>query len=628
MQVQASVKSTPLWVRRQGGDVSAAQALAGELGCPEMLARVLVGRGIETVEAAKGFFEPRLEMLLDGPASDPMRMLGMPVAVSRVLAAIRACEPVMVYGDYDVDGTTATVLLKTTMERIGAAMQPARVVPVSYHVPHRIREGYGMQSSVLAAAAENGVRLVISVDTGIRAVAEAAEARRLGLDLIVTDHHLPDGMTELPDCLAVVNPAQPGCEYENKHLCGAAVAFKLAQALLIVAANEMADPAMWRKRVREVLLPSFLKLVAIATIADSVPLTGENRTIAALGLKALANPVQPGLRALLQVAAILAERAPSAGEVGFRIAPRINAAGRMDVASDVVELLLTRDAARAKELAEKLDRLNQERRDSEACALDAIEHELQAIVGEDGCYPAECLVLDHPEWHRGVLGILASRVVDRTGRPALVVTHADGDAHGSGRSVKGFHLLDALTAVAGDGDLFHRFGGHAHAVGFSMPSDRLGIFRERMRRHAETALSGDVLRRRVEYDAELGFGELTVDLARWVSRCAPFGVGNPEPVFLTRGVVVKAPVRPIQEKHVCLQLAESAESDASMPALGWSNGGSNWVEICERLEVRAGTRLDVLYRIRHNTGPYAGRNFGGLEMELCGVSESMPQSVS
>ena len=433
MQVQARVKSTPLWVQRQGGDVSAAQALAGELGCPEVLARVLVGRGIETLETAKGFFEPRLEMLLEGPASDPMRMLGMHAAVERVLGAIRACEPVMVYGDYDVDGTTATVLLKTTIERIGAAMLPARVVPVTYHVPHRIREGYGMQSSVLAAAAENGVGLVISVDTGIRAVAEAAEARRLGLDLIVTDHHLPDGMTKLPDCLAVINPAQPGCEYENKHLCGAAVAFKLAQALLIAAADEMADPAAWRKRVREVLLPSFLKLVAIATIADSVPLTGENRTIAALGLKALANPVQPGLRALLHVAAIPAERAPSAGEVGFRIAPRINAAGRMDVASDVVELLLTRDAVRARELAEKLDRLNQERRDSEAQALDAIDRELQAMLQEDGCYPAECLVLDHPKWHRGVLGILASRVVDRTGRPALVVTHADGDAHGSGR---------------------------------------------------------------------------------------------------------------------------------------------------------------------------------------------------
>jgi single-stranded-DNA-specific exonuclease len=192
--------------------------------------------------------------------------------------------------------------------------------------------------------------------------------------------------------------------------------------------------------------------------------------------------------------------------------------------------------------------------------------------------------------------------------------------------VKGFHLLDALTAVAGDGDLFHRFGGHAHAVGFSMPSERLEMFRDRMRRHAEKALAGEVLRRRVEYDAELGFGELTIKLAQWVARCAPFGVGNPEPVFLTRGAVVTAPVRLIQEKHVCLQLAESGESGASIPALGWSNSGTSWAQVCNRIGVKAGMRVDVLYRLRHNTGPYAARDFGGLEMELCGVSESMPPS--
>jgi len=625
VQVQASLDNTPLWIERRGGEVSAAAMLRAELGCPEVLARVLVGRGIDSVQAAKEFFAPGMEALLDGQASDPMRMLGMPLAVERILATIRACEPVMVYGDYDVDGTTATVLLKTTIERIGAAMQPPRAVPVSYHVPHRIREGYGMQSGVLAAAAENGVRLVISVDTGIRAVAEAAEARRIGLDLIVTDHHLPDGMTELPQCVAVVNPAQPGCQYENKNLCGAAVAFKLAQALLVAASGEMPDPSAWLKRVREVLLPSFLKLVAIATIADSVPLTGENRTIAALGLAGLANPVQPGLRALLRVAAIPPERAPSAGEVGFRIAPRINAAGRMDVASDVVDLLLTRDHTRARELADKLDRLNQERRDSEARALDAIDLELQAIVDADGCFPSECLVLDHPEWHRGVLGILASRVVERTGRPALVLTHADGDAHGSGRSVRGFHLLDALTAVDCEGDLFHRFGGHAHAVGFSMASERLAVLRQRMRAHTETALSAEVLRPQMEYDAELMFGDLTIELARWVTRCAPFGIGNPEPTFLTRGAVVTAPVRLIQEKHVCLQLAESPESRVCMPALGWSNGGTNWASVCGRLDLQPGSRVDVLYRLRCNTGPYAGPHFGGLEMELCGIAVSILQ---
>ncbi|HEX9199876.1 MAG TPA: DHH family phosphoesterase, partial [Acidobacteriaceae bacterium] len=469
MQEQSNQQSAA-WVIKAGADSEVAQALGAHLGCPPAIAQILVTRGIDTDAAADAFLNPTAETFLADPANDPTQMLGMVAAVERILAAVCAGEPILIYGDYDVDGTTATVLLKTAIERIGLAMEPQKPAQVTYHVPHRIREGYGMQNAILAEAAASGVRLVISVDTGIRAIAEAIEARALGLDLIVTDHHLPDDAA-IPDALAVINPAQPGCPYPNKYLCGAAVAFKLAQALLAAAAPLTADSAAFVARTRGILLPSFLKLVAIATIADSVPLTGENRAIAALGLAALANPVQPGLRALMHFAKLPLDRAPTATEVGFRLAPRINAAGRMDIASDVVELFLTRDHARANELAGKLDGLNQDRRDSEARALDAIDRELLSLLDEDGAYPRDCLILDHPDWHRGVLGILASRVVDRTGRPALILTHADGDAHGSGRSVPGFHLLDALTATdAGDPAqrLFHRFGGHAHAVGFSL----------------------------------------------------------------------------------------------------------------------------------------------------------------
>jgi single-stranded-DNA-specific exonuclease len=501
-------------------------------------------------------------------------------------------------------------------------MQPARKPDVRYHVPHRIREGYGMQSSVLGAAAEGGVRVVISVDTGIRAVAEAQEARRLGLDLIVTDHHLPDGMRELPDCLAVINPAQPGCPYPDKNLCGAAVAFKLAQALLMAAAAEMPDPMRWREAVFGKLLPSFLKLVAIATIADSVPLRGENRVIAALGLAALANPVQPGLRALMEVSSIPPDRAPTAGEVGFRIGPRINAAGRMDVASDVVDLFLTRDPNRARDLAAKLDRLNQERRDSEAQALDEIERELATMLDEDGSYPPDCLILDRPDWHRGVLGILASRVVERTGRPTLVVTHADGHAHGSGRSVAGFHLLDALTTTheAGDQKLFARFGGHAHAVGFSLPSERLAALRERMSAYTASVLTPDILAPEIRYDAEIGFDELNLDFFGWVQRCAPFGVGNPEPVFLTRDLMVRTPVRVMKDRHICLQLGDSVKNEPeTISALGWSRAATDWLQECERLRIGAGSVVDVLYRIRRNTGRYAGPYFDGIELELFGL---------
>ncbi len=552
----------------------------------------------------------------------------MAPAVTRILVAIHAAEPILIYGDYDVDGTTATVLLKTTIERIGLALNPPIPQQVTFHVPHRIREGYGMQNAILGEAAAAGVRLVISVDTGIRAVAEAAEARALGLDLIVTDHHLPDGMTVLPDCLAVINPTQPGCPYPNKFLCGAAVAFKLAQALLSAAAPLTADAAAFHTRTCDVLIPSFLKLVAIATIADSVALTGENRTIAALGLAALANPIQPGLRSLMQFAKLPLDRPPTATEVGFRIAPRINAAGRMDIASDVVELFLTRDPARARELAEKLDGLNQDRRDSEARALDAIDQHLLTLIAADGTYPADCIILDHPDWHRGVIGILASRVVDRTGRPALVLSHADGNAHGSGRSISGFHLLDAITAAdsADPGlPLFKRFGGHAHAVGFSLPSASLPLLRARMHAYASSRLTTELLVPQLDYDAEIALSDITTDLFAWITRCAPYGIGNVEPIFLTRSLILAAPIRLIKDQHVCLQLAESLPAPGQpapprIPALGWSRGPRNWVAICAGLA--PGSVVDVLYRIRHNTGPYAGPHFSGLELELRALQPS------
>jgi single-stranded-DNA-specific exonuclease len=611
------VNATGLWKQRTFLHAPT-QELASALGCPDVIAQVLAARGIATDAEADAFLHPALESYLDDPATDPGLLRGMDAAVKRIFTALRGSEPILIYGDYDVDGTTATVLLKTTLERIGQALAPQQPARVTYHVPHRIREGYGMQASVLADAAAAGIRLVISVDTGIRAVAEAKEARSLGLDLIVTDHHLPDGIVELPDCVAVVNPTQPGCDYPCKQLCGAAVVFKLAQALLKAAAPQTSDPDAFRARTRDKLIPSFLKLVAIATIADSVPLVGENRTIAALGLAALAKPAQPGLRRLMQLAKLPIDRAPTAAEVAFRIAPRINAAGRMDVASDVVELFLTRDAERAHALAEKLDGLNQTRRDAEALALDAIDEKLTQLLNAAGAYPADCIVLDDPDWHRGVLGILASRVVDRTGRPALVITHANGDAHGSGRSVSGFHLLEAILAadsVEPESPLFHRFGGHAHAVGFSLPTERLPMLRERISAHAASRLTRDVLTPAIPYDAEVTFSSLTLDLFDWTARLAPFGLGNPEPVFYTRAAELAGPPRIIQGKHVSLPLRQSGSSP--IPALGWSRGTTDWPALC--VSLAPGAPIDLLYKVRRNTGPYATAAFDGLELELCAL---------
>ena len=581
------------WVLRQP-DPECAKALQQVLASPQTIADILAARGV-TSENAASFLHPTLADL-----PSPLLLRGMVEAVGRIRQAVEAEEKILIYGDYDVDGTTATVVLKTAIGRIAAAGKPAKV---SYHVPHRLREGYGIQNERLAEAAADGISLVISVDTGIRAFTQADEARALGLDLIVTDHHLPDGIEGVPDCLAVINPAQPGCPYPNKELCGAGVAFKLAHALLAASASTEAQ----RQRLNDILIPSFLKLIAIATIADSVPLTGENRAMVWLGLRQLANPVQPGLRALMQIAKLSLDSAPTASEVGFRLAPRINAAGRMDVASDVVELFLTRDPQLANLLAQKLDDLNSDRRAEEAAALDAIEMQLLTLREPDGAYPAQCIVLDHPEWHRGVLGILASRVVERTHRPALVLTTEGVDAHGSGRSIPGFHLLDAITAAHSSGPIFHRFGGHAHAVGFSLPAERLAQLRSGLNRHTLTHLAEDLLVPSLTIDAEVEPSALTRDLLAWLERLSPFGMGNPEPVLLARKLTLSGAPRLIKEKHVCLPL------EGGLNAMGWSRTGHlTWSERVQPLNLTTGSKIDAVFRFCENKHPH----YGGLELHV------------
>src|SRR5436189_824093 len=407
------------------------QALADELAslpgrksadASRTLARLLLLRGIETAESAAQFLSPSLSQL-----HSPYLMTGMKAAVDRLDAAIERKEGILVYGDYDVDGTTAVVILKTAIELCGGSSD--------FHVPHRIREGYGMKDDVIERAAEAGIRLIISVDTGIRAFAAAETARGVDVDLIVTDHHLP-GHDGVPAALAVLNPNQPGCEYPCKALCGAGVAFKLAQALM---------ERRLTQRDQSRLLASFMKIVAIATIADAVPLTGENRVFAKLGLEGLRAPVNAGLKALLEVAQLAAARPLNSGEVAFRIAPRLNAAGRMDVARDVIDLFSVKDAARAREIANRLDELNSERQEEERRIMDAIQLRIeQEPARREAC----SAVIVGDGWHRGVIGITATRVVERYGRPALVISRDGDEAHGSGRSIPTFHLLNALESCA------------------------------------------------------------------------------------------------------------------------------------------------------------------------------------
>jgi len=581
-------------------DEAATRALATALGIPLAIAHLLGCRGFSDAEAARAYLNPALDQL-----HDPYLMLGMDRAVARIRTSLQASEPILIYGDYDVDGTVATVLLKTAMDRVAAMLGvPAEV---RYHIPHRIREGYGMTESRLEAAAAEGVKLVVSVDTGIRAFAAAREAERLGLDLIVTDHHLPDEAEGVPNALAVLNPNQPGCPYPYKELCGAAVAFKLAQALLESAAPTPGD----FDRLREKTLPSFLKLLAIATIADAVPLTGENRVIAALGLIELRKPSQSGLRALMELAQIDTSIPISATDIGFRLAPRINAAGRMDIASDVVEMFLSRDPAAARLLAEKLHALNDDRRAVEAEALRDIEARIETMREHpDGL--AACLVLDDAAWHRGVIGILASRVLDRTGRPALVLAHEDGQAYGSGRSIAGFHLLDALTAAhtSHPEKLFTRFGGHAHAVGFSLPSARVEELRTRMAQQAKHLLAGDLVIPDMECDAELRLADLTPDFLAWLERLGPFGIGNREPLFLSHGLRLTAPLKVIKDRHLRVAV-EDADGSAQFGGMAWSRR-TNWAESAATWGLAPGALVDLAYRLHKNRHP----DFGGWELEI------------
>ncbi len=574
-----------------------AGALAAELMLPLAVSELLLQRGLRTASEAHTFLHPALDQL-----HDPFSMRDMDKAVERLEQAIAGAEPILIYGDYDVDGTTAVVLLKTAIERLGGT--------VRFHVPHRLREGYGMQREVLERAAAEGVRLVVSVDTGIRAFAAAEAAETLGLEVIVTDHHLPDG-AGLPRALAILNPNQPGCAYACKGLCGAGVAFKLAQALLARAA--MGNAAA-EERLKTKLLPSFLKMLAIATVADAVPLRGENRAIVALGLEALREPVSPGLRALMQVAQLDPQRKRlNAMDVGFRLGPRINAAGRMDVADDVVELFTTRHAARAAELAAKLDGLNSERRATEAAAL----AEVLSRLSEPAFAESRILVLDGQGWHRGVIGILASRVVEAAGKPTLVIAHEDGEAYGSGRSIEGFHLLQALESCA---ELFTRFGGHAHAAGFSLPSTRVAELRERLTRYAETHVRDEDLLLPVHCDGELTLDHVTPALYRALRRLEPFGMENPEPAFVARGLLLAAEPRYMKERHCRLMLTQvgtagigSLGHGVTMAALGW-----HWGERVREMGLQAGDGVDVVYRLRENEHP----EFGGLELEIVDLRQS------
>jgi single-stranded-DNA-specific exonuclease len=599
------------------------------------LAGLLIRRGLTEPDDAARFLFPAVTHL-----HAPEQMTGVRAAVDRIAAAIERKEPILIYGDYDVDGTMAVIILKTAIELCGGA--------ADFHVPHRIREGYDLRDDVIERAAAAGIRLIISVDMGIRAFAPAETAQRLGVDLIVTDHHLP-GPDGVPKAHAVVNPNQVGCEYPYKQLCGAGVAFKVAQGLMQRRLDEKDHARM---------LQSFMKVVAIATIADAVPLTGENRVFAKLGLDALRRAVNPGLKALFEVAQISNKRSPTSTEVAFRIAPRINAAGRMDIARDVIDLFSVKDVDRARLLAGKLDRLNADRQEEERRILRSID---ERISGDPALCEAYCIVVDGEGWHRGVIGIAATRVVERYHRPAIVIAREGDEAFGSGRSIRPFHLLEAVESSH---KLFTRYGGHSHACGFAMPSANVTQLRAELDAFARARLTAADFDPVLDVEAELDLDEITPGLFQVLRLLEPYGTGNHEPAFSARSVRLIAPPKILKDKHIKLKLKagesngghefspepsekqelsavailttpnchpdgavikrdEKAEANGFQlrtenrelrtgvrtvfDALGW-----HMAERLQQSPLLAGDAIDIAFTIGHNDHP----DFGGLELSL------------
>ena len=515
----------------------AAASLAAE-GFGVRPARLLAQRGLVDGAQARAFLSPSLLDL-----HPPRQLLGLEAAVERLAAAKRRGERVAIVGDYDVDGVTATALLAATLRSDGLEVETI--------LPRRDAEGYGFQPVHVERAAAASCALLVTVDCGMQGIDAATTAARRGLDLIVTDHHLPG--EALPSPAVIVNPRQPGCGYPFRDLTGAGLALKLAAAYLESAG-------------REVPWPALLRIACLGTIADVAPLVGENRAIAALGLAALADSRSPGLRALLESAGV--QPPVRAADVGFRIGPRLNAAGRLDSPEPALELLLTRDARRAAELVDRLGRLNAERQAHEAAILE----DARAELDRRGDLPP-VVVAWRAGWHRGVVGVAAGRLAREIHRPVLLLA-VDGElATGSGRSVAGISLHQLLQPWS---ERLERFGGHDQAVGLTARTGDLVDLRAALE---ATAADWDerLLVPRLDYDDELDPGELGEELWRTVHALEPFGMGNPEPVFRVGPLRAEGEPRPFGARHLSVRAARGADGDSlELVGWGWAGRGPDW----------------------------------------------------
>jgi single-stranded-DNA-specific exonuclease len=554
-----ATKSVPLkWIVAPDPDPELVQDISAQVGLEKTIVKILFNRQIDTKAAIETFLHPSLSDL-----KDPFLMLNMDKAVERILDALRENEKIMVYGDYDVDGITAASLLYLVLNKLGAQ--------VTSYLPNRLVEGYGLSMDGIKEASAQGVSLIVSVDTGVTAVDEVAYARSVGIDCILTDHHEP-GET-LPTAVALVNPKQKACTYPNEDLSGVGVAFKLAQALYR------------RLQQDESELEEHLDLVALGTSADIVPLVGENRVLTKYGIRQISRTTKPGLKSLAFVSGLMGKEIGT-GQVVFILAPRINAIGRLGDAQLAIKLLTTKDEKLAAEIARKLDKENQRRKNIDEKTLNDALEQMREVVDLD---EDRAIVLASEGWHQGVIGIVASRLVEKFHLPTVMIAIDNGEGKGSARSIPGFHLCDALKECE---DLLLRYGGHKYAAGLTINPDKIDAFRDRLKEVSKRMLTEDDLVAKLYIDSQIELSQIGRALLDVIETFAPFGPQNMRPVFMTRNCEILGQPYCVGRNHLKMKVRKG---DAVFDVIGFGFG--DWTR---RLSGR-GSLVDLVYVIEYNS---------------------------
>ena len=548
-----------MWVVKGKGDFAVVKQLAGALGVSESLANLMVQRNISSADEAKSFFNPSLDYL-----HDPFLMKDMNIAVDRISTAVKKNEKILVYGDYDVDGTTAVALMYSFLKD--------QYSNVEYYIPDRYKEGYGVSFQGLDFAYQNNCKVVITLDCGIKAVEKVKYARTKGLDVIICDHHYPGD--EIPKALAVLDPKQPSCSYPYKELSGCGVGFKLIHAYSRVHGIPFSKIA------------HYLDLVAVSIASDIVPLTGENRIMAYFGLKRLNESPCTGLKEIIRESEVT--KALTIEDVVFKIGPRINAAGRMETGSKAVDLLVCSDTRLATGISKEINSFNIERRSVDRI----ITTEAMRMISEDQrTVNSRTTVLYNPSWKKGVIGIVASRLIETYYRPTVILTESNGFATGSARSVQGYDLYQAIEACS---DLLESFGGHMYAAGLTMKKENIGPFMERFEKYVTSTITEDQLVPRIFIDTELSFSEINEDFFKTMSQFQPFGPENMSPIFVSRNVFETGSGRMVGSsgEHLKLDLCQESTGQKSFSAIAFSQAnhfeyikGGNPFDICYSLEM-------------------------------------------